>query len=277
MSTFTITAQGFKQFSDYLEGNCGIVLAENKQYLVQCRLAKLMGERGFEQLEQLVLEMNSARGRNLADQVVDAMTTNETLWFRDSHPYEVLRKQLFPEFLVSPSSNMKIWSAACATGQEPYSISMVADEYVQSTAGVKGAKVSIVATDISSTALAAAKKGEYELFALGRGLSKQRQDKCFTQIKDDTWKVNDSIKAAVMFRAINLLDSYAMIGTPDVIFCRNVLIYFSSELKKQILTKMHAQLKPGGYLVLGASESLPGLNDKFEMIHCHPGILYKAK
>jgi len=277
MSAFVITPKGFKQFSSYLENSCGIVLAENKQYLVQCRLAKLMGEQSLSGLEQLVTKMTSAQGRGLTDQVVDAMTTNETLWFRDTHPYDVLKKRLFPELLASSTSNMKIWSAACATGQEPYSMSMVAQEYIEATNGLKGAKVSIVATDISSTALATAKKGEYELFALGRGLSKQRQDKCFTQVNEDTWKINDKIKAAVTFRAINLLESYSMIGNPDVIFCRNVLIYFSSELKKAILTKMHAQLKPGGYLVLGASESLPGLSDKFEMIHCHPGILYKAK
>lgn len=277
MNSFTITPQGFKQFSSYLEDSCGIVLAENKQYLVQCRLAKVMGEHSFSGLEQLVKAMSVPSGKKLTNQIVDAMTTNETLWFRDSHPYEVLTKKIFPEFLTSSSSRLKIWSAACATGQEPYSISMVADEFTAANANVRGAKVDITATDISSTALEIAKKGEYELFALGRGLSKQRLEKYFTQVNSETWKINQNIKASIAFKAINLLDSYAMIGRPDVVFCRNVLIYFSSELKLQILEKIHKQLKPGGYLVLGASESLTGLSDKFEMIHCHPGILYKAK
>ena len=277
MSSFTITPQGFKQFSNYLENSCGIVLAENKQYLVQSRLAKLMGEQPFSQLEQLVAAMTVPSGKTLTDKVVDAMTTNETLWFRDAHPYEVLSKVLFPEFLKNSSSRMKVWSAACATGQEPYSISMAASEYIEKSASLRGARMEIVATDISSTALEAAKKGEYELFALGRGLSKQRQEKFFTQVNDDTWKVNQEIQAPISFKGINLLDSYAMIGRCDVIFCRNVLIYFSSELKRSILQKLHGQLKPGGYLVLGASESLPGLAEKFDMIHCHPGILYKAK
>lgn len=276
MNPFTITPQGFKQFSSYLENSCGIVLAENKEYLVQCRLSKLMSENALKDLDQLVKAMSGFSGKKLTDQVVDAMTTNETLWFRDTHPYEVLSTKLFPEFLTSSSSQLKIWSAACATGQEPYSISIAASEYIAAKSELKGAKISIVATDISTTALATAKKGEYELFALGRGLSKARQDKFFTQIKDDTWQVNAQIKAAIAFKSINLLDSYSMIGRPDVIFCRNVLIYFSSSLKKQILEKIHAQLKPGGYLVLGASESLPGLSDKFEVIHCRPGILYKA-
>lgn len=277
MTTFTITPQGFKQFSSYLEDSCGIVLAENKQYLVQCRLAKVMGENSFSGLEQLVKAMSVPSGKRLTNQIVDAMTTNETLWFRDSHPYEVLAKRLFPELLKSSTSRMKIWSAACATGQEPYSISMVADEYLSANSDCRGAKVDIVATDISSTALDIAKKGEYELFALGRGLSKERQSKYFTQVNSETWKINQQIKAAITFKSINLLDSYAMMGRLDVVFCRNVLIYFSSDLKLRILEKIHSQLKPGGYLILGASESLTGLSHKFEMIHCHPGILYRAK
>ncbi|MFT5706241.1 MAG: chemotaxis protein methyltransferase CheR [Oceanospirillaceae bacterium] len=277
MNSFTITSQNFKQFSSYLEDSCGIVLTDNKQYLVQCRLAKLMNENNFSGLEQLVAAMSKPSGKKLTNDVVDAMTTNETLWFRDSHPYEVLRKKLFPEFLNSSSSRMKVWSAACATGQEPYSMSMAASEYIEANSRIRGAKIDIIATDISPTALSVAKKGEYELFALGRGLSKERQKKFFTEIDNDTWKINQQIQASIAFKSINLLDSYAMIGRPDVIFCRNVLIYFSSDLKHKILQKLHAQLKPGGYLVLGASESLTGLSDKFEMVHCHPGILYKAK
>ncbi|MEH6443235.1 MAG: protein-glutamate O-methyltransferase CheR [Oceanospirillaceae bacterium] len=277
MKSFTITSQDFKRFSSYLEDSCGIVLTDNKQYLVQCRLTKLMDENSFSGLEQLVEAMSRPSGKRLTDQVIDAMTTNETLWFRDSHPYEVLSKKLFPEFLNSPSSRMKVWSAACATGQEPYSMSMAASEYIEANSRIRGAKIDIIATDISPTALDIAKKGEYELFALGRGLSKERQNKFFTEMANDTWKINQQIQASIAFKAINLLDSYSMIGRPDVIFCRNVLIYFSSDLKHKILQKLHTQLKPGGYLVLGASESLTGLSDKFEMVHCHPGILYKAK
>jgi chemotaxis protein methyltransferase CheR len=235
-----------------------------------------MGEQSLASLELLVAAMSKASGRILTDKVIDAMTTNETLWFRDAHPYDVLNNRLFPEILTSSTSRMKIWSAACATGQEPYSMSMVASEFIEANPKARGARVEIVATDISSTALEAAKKGEYELFALGRGLSKQRQEKFFTQVNDETWKINQQIKATIAFKAINLLDSYAMIGQPDVIFCRNVLIYFSSDLKRKILEKLHGQLKKGGYLVLGASESLTGMSDKFQMIHCHPGILYKA-
>lgn len=277
MSAFTITPEGFKQFSAYLENSCGILLADNKQYLVQSRLAKIMKENALSQLEELVKVMSSPSGRGLKDKIVDAMTTNETLWFRDSHPYDVLTKKLFPIFLDRPTSRMKIWSTACSTGQEPYSISMVANEYIEKKQDLRNAAVDIVATDISPTVLEAAKKGEYEMFALGRGLSKERQEKFFKQTSNDSWQVNQKIKSSVNFRSLNLLDSYTMVGKFDVIFCRNVLIYFSSDLKHQILTKLHAQLKPNGYLILGASESMSGLSDKFEMVHCHPGIIYKSK
>ena len=276
MNKFNITAPGFKQFSNFLESRCGIVLTDNKQYLVQCRLAKLMQELSFNTLEQLVSAMSLSSGRSLTDKIVDVMTTNETLWFRDTHPYDVLDKKLFIELLNTSSSHMKIWSAACSTGQEPYSISMVASEFIAANPKSRGAKLEIVATDISSTALQAARKGEYELFALGRGLSKIRLEKFFNQVDTDTWGVKQQIKAAVAFKAINLLESYSMIGQQDVIFCRNVLIYFSSDLKRQILAKMHTQLKKGGYLVLGASESLTGMSDKFQMINYRPGIIYKA-
>ncbi|EPJ44626.1 MAG: MCP methyltransferase, CheR-type [Osedax symbiont Rs1] len=277
MNSFNITSLGFKQFSRYLESSCGIVLAENKQYLVQCRLAKVMSENSYSDLEQLVSAMALPSGRMLKDQVVDAMTTNETLWFRDSHPYEVLIKKIFPELMNNSTSHIRVWSAACATGQEPYSISMVAQEFVEANPSARGAKISIVATDISSTALGLAKKGEYELFALGRGLSKRRQEKFFSKVKEGVWQVNQNVRACVLFKGINLLESYGMLGKLDLVFCRNVLIYFSTELKKVILQKIHAQLKTGGYLMLGASESLPDLSDKFEMIHCKPGIVYKAK
>lgn len=207
MATFTITAEGFKQFSAYLEKSCGILLADNKQYLVQSRLAKIMQENSFSQLDELVKVISAPSGRMLKDKIVDAMTTNETLWFRDNHPYEVLVKKLFPEYLTAPSSRIKIWSTACSTGQEPYSIAMVAREYLDSRPDMRSAGCDIVATDISPTVLEAAKKGEYEMFALGRGLSRERQEKFFTKTSDDRWQVKQEIKSRVAFRNLNLLDS----------------------------------------------------------------------
>jgi len=276
MTSFNITPAGFKQFSSFLEKSCGIVLTENKQYLVHCRLAKIMNQHAFADLESLIQAMSRSTERELNRLVIDAMTTNETLWFRDSHPYEVLKNKFLPEYITSSSSRVKIWSAACSTGQEPYSMAMVAAEYIEENAVCKGAKFDIVATDISTVALDLAKKGEYEAFALGRGLSDARKAKFFTQSQNNAWVVNSQIKSAVTFRAINLLDSYSMMDKVDIIFCRNVLIYFSADIKQKIIEKMHAQLKPGGYLVLGASESMPRLSNKFEMVHCRPGIVYKA-
>jgi chemotaxis protein methyltransferase CheR len=276
MTSFNITPAGFKQFSSFLEKSCGIVLTENKQYLVHCRLAKIMNQHAFSDLESLMQAMSRSSARDLNRLVIDAMTTNETLWFRDLHPYEVLKNKFLPEYISSSSSRVKIWSAACSTGQEPYSMAMVATEYIEANASCKGAKVDVIATDISSEALELAKKGEYEAFALGRGLSDGRKAKFFTQSQNNSWVVSPQIKSSITFRAINLLDSYSMIDKVDIIFCRNVLIYFSAEIKQKIIEKMHAQLKPGGYLVLGASESMPRLINKFEMVHCRPGIVYKA-
>jgi len=237
-----------------------------------------MAEEGFATLGELVDKMSKAPRSPLRELVVDAMTTNETLWFRDVHPFKILEDRIFPEVLANRSlSQIRLWSAACSTGQEPYSISMVYDEYKKRNLGAAKASLNIVATDISASVLATAKKAEYEMLAIGRGLSKERIATYFTKTIDGSWKVKVDVAKAVDFRSLNLMDSYSMLGKFDIIFCRNVLIYFSSESKFDILSRMHAALKPGGYLVLGASESLSGLPDKYEMVHCNPGIIYRAK
>ncbi|KAA0876579.1 CheR family methyltransferase [Nitrincola tapanii] len=274
---FSISADEFRQFSQFLEKSCGILLAEHKQYLVQSRLSRIMQQEGFSSLSELIERLNQARGLSLKEQVIDAMTTNETLWFRDVHPYEILKERLLPE-LASASSfgKLRIWSAACSTGQEPYSISMILEEFRQSKPGSFASGQEIVATDISSSVLEQARRGEYEMLALGRGLSQERLTRFFTSSAEGSWKIRPEISQRVRFQSLNLLGQYSILGQFDIIFCRNVLIYFSSEVKTEILRKMHRQLKPGGYLILGASESLNGLADLYRMIHCRPGIIYQA-
>ncbi|KZZ30369.1 chemotaxis protein, partial [Oleiphilus sp. HI0085] len=216
--------------------------------------------------------------RNLREEVIDAMTTNETLWFRDSHPFTVLKEKIFVEAdkqnTIAP---LKIWSAACSTGQEPYSISIIAKEFQESKPGRLKGGVKVVATDISPTVLANAKSGIYEMLALGRGMSEQRLKKCFSSLEDGRWQIKPEYKTSIDFQLLNLMEGYGRVGTNlDVVFCRNVLIYFSPELKRKILVKIHSVLKKGGYLILGASESLNGLSEYFEMIQCRPGIIYRA-
>jgi len=268
----------FEQFRIFLEKACGIVLGANKQYLVSSRLNKLMEQNSIKSLGELVQRMQSTPRGGLREQVVDAMTTNETLWFRDTYPFEVLKNRVYPELLkANPSARLRIWSAASSSGQEPYSLSMATDEFERSNLGQLKGGVQIVATDLSSAMLQACKSGEYDSLAIGRGLSQERLQRYFDPKGNGRFAIKPAIRTRVEFRALNLLDSYASLGKFDIVFCRNVLIYFSAEVKKDILLRIHATLKPGGYLFLGASEALNGLPDHYQMVQCSPGIIYKVK
>jgi chemotaxis protein methyltransferase CheR len=272
------TNADFEQFRVFLEKTCGILLGTNKQYLVSSRLNKLMEQQKIGSLGELVQRMQSPTRGSLREQVVDAMTTNETLWFRDAYPFEVMKSKVLPEMIkASPGQRLRIWSAACSSGQEPYSLSMTLDEFERSNPGQLRAGVQIVATDLSGSMLTACKSGEYDSLAMGRGLSPERLQRFFDPKPPGRWAVKPPIRSRVEFRSLNLLDTYAVLGKFDVVFCRNVLIYFSAEVKKDILTRIHATLKPGGYLFLGASEALNGLPHLYQMVQCSPGIIYQAK
>ncbi|WP_148862930.1 CheR family methyltransferase [Marinobacter fonticola] len=272
-----ITPQEYEAFKTFLQDACGILLGENKQYLVKSRLRKILEENGHETLGDLVKHLQRPGRNPLREVVIDAMTTNETLWFRDTHPFRILTDRLLPELSETKGAqSLRIWSAACSTGQEPYSIGMAVDEFRRTKPGKLRGDVRIVATDISRSVLDVARKGEYEMLAIGRGLSPERQKNFFTASSTGGWQIKPSIKSMVEFKELNLLERYVF-GKFDLVFCRNVLIYFSAELKKDILTRIHSTLNPGGYLILGASESLNGLPDLYEMVQCQPGIIYRAK
>lgn len=275
-SEFTIDREDYKNFCHFLEKHCGILLNDNKQYLVSSRLGGIMRTEGMTSLKQLLNRIVYQKDNALRDRVIDAMTTNETLWFRDNHPYDILYNKLLPELKGKGLTKLRMWSAACSTGQEPYSISMVIDEFIEANFGSFSRGQEIMATDISSKVLAQARQAEYEMLALGRGLSQDRLKKFFRQSEQNKWKLADRIKQRVIFQQLNLLNTYSALGQFDVVFCRNVLIYFSSDLKREILKKIHKQLNPGGYLMLGASESMSELHEKFKVIHCHPGVIYQA-
>lgn len=267
----------YNEFRTFLEQACGILLGDNKEYLVESRIRPVVLRHDITGLGELVRQMKQAAGKGLKEEVIDAMTTNETLWFRDMHPYRILTDKIFPEFDAGNTlAPLKVWSAACSSGQEPYSISIMANEYAASQGKLKQG-VRITATDISPTVLATAKAGVYEKLALARGMSEERQKQYFTPHGESAWKICSKIQSTVAFQSINLLESFSRIPERyDVIFCRNVLIYFSAALKLDILSRMHQKLKPGGYLILGSSESLNGLSDKYELIQCRPGIIYRA-
>ncbi len=268
----------FEQFRVFLEKTCGILLGTNKQYLVTSRLNKLMEQQGLKTLGDLVRKIQAQPRSGLRELVVDAMTTNETLWFRDTYPFEVLKSRVLPEMLKAGSGpRLRIWSAACSSGQEPYSLSMAIDEFERSSPSQPKTGVQIVATELSGTMLAACKAAEYDSLAIARGLSAERLQRYFDVKAPGRWAVKAPIRSRVEFRVQNLLDSYAGLGKFDIVFCRNVLIYFSADVKKDILKRIHATLRPGGYLFLGASEALNGLPELYQMVQCSPGIIYKAK
>jgi len=268
--------KSYHQFRTFLEQQCGIVLGENKQYLVKSRLAPLMSKFDVTSLGELVTRTLSPVERQLRAAVIDAMTTNETLWFRDDYPFKLLQNKLLPDF-ADRKTPVKIWSAASSSGQEPYSIAMSVLEYKQRNPGAFMRGVQVIGTDISTTMLEHCKYGHYDSLALARGLSEERKRQFFENGDNGMLKVKDEVKKMVNFRPLNLLNSYSLMGRFDIVFCRNVLIYFSPEIKAQIISQIHGTLNSGGYLFLGASESLSGLNDNFNMLRCNPGIVYQKK
>ncbi len=276
MSSRQLDEKSYQDFRTFLEQQCGIVLGENKQYLVKSRLAPLMAKFDVDSLSVLVKRTLSPTERQLRAAVIDAMTTNETLWFRDDYPFELLKSKILPEF-ANHKMPLKIWSAASSSGQEPYSIAMSVLEYMQSKPGAFQRGVQIIGTDISNTMLEHCKYGHYDGLALGRGLSAERKRQFFEPGDNGMHKVKDNVKKLVNFRPLNLLNSYSLMGRFDIVFCRNVLIYFAPEVKTQILSQIHDVLNPNGYLYLGASESLSGLNQNFDMVRCNPGIVYQKK
>lgn len=276
MSNRELHDSEYKLFRDFLEQQCGIVLGENKQYLVKSRLAPLMLRFGVSSLSELVNKTLNPFERQLRAAVIDAMTTNETLWFRDSYPYELLKQQIFPE-LEKTCRSIKIWSAASSSGQEPYSIAMTGLEYQQGRPNAFSGGINILGTDISNTMLEHCQRAEYDGLALSRGLSPERRSRFFEDSGKGMMRLKDVVRKNVNFRHLNLLDSYTLLGSFDIIFCRNVLIYFSPEVKAKIIRQFSQALNPRGYLFLGASESLSTSNSDFEMLRCNPGIIYRKK
>ena len=266
--------KSYHQFRTFLEQQCGIVLGENKQYLVKSRLAPLMAKFDVASLSDLVTQTLSPAKRQLRAAVIDAMTTNETLWFRDDYPFELLKNKVLPE-IAAKSQSLKIWSAASSSGQEPYSIAMAVQEFKQKNIGAFKGGIQIIGTDISTTMLEHCKYAHYDSLALSRGLSAQRKSQFFEPGDNGMYKVKENIKKMVSFRPLNLLNSYSLMGRFDLVFCRNVLIYFAPEIKSQIISQIHGVLNKDCYLFLGASESLSGLNQNFKMVRCNPGIIYQ--
>lgn len=271
-----ISSDDYERFKLFLEQACGILLGEGKQYLITSRLTKLLRNENIPSVSALLQAIEMRQPRHLRDAVIDAMTTNETSWFRDQSPFEILAKELFPVLDKAGKRQCRIWSSACSSGQEPYTISIALSEYMAKVSNSNLINTQIMATDISMSMLATAKQAEYDEAILGRGLTVERKQQFFKPI-GERWRVAEDIIRRVTFNEQNLLASYVTLGKFDIIFCRNVLIYFSAERKTDILNRMALSLNPGGYLFLGASETINGYTDAFEMIRSPHGVFYRLK
>jgi len=273
-----ISLSEFDLFRRLILEKCGISLDNSKTYLIENRLARLITETGCKNFGELYFMLkNSSQSKELLNQVIEAVTTKETLWFRDQYPFKSLTDIIFPEYIKKNSlSEINIWSAGCSTGQEPYSIAITVQEFAKTLIdGVKFQnRVTILGTDISELALEHALIGEYDDIAIQRGLSEKRLKNFFYK-NGKKWQVNDSIKRLIHFKYQNLMDISSRIGPFDIVFLRNVMIYFSDELKRKIFKQFNSVMKKGGYLFLGTGETVQGYSDQFSFIKHEGGIFFK--
>jgi len=247
-----------------LKQRSGLVLSADKQYLVESRLLPIARKAGFVHLSELVAALQRGDRDVLMTRVVEAMTTNETFFFRDKTPYENFRFTVMPALLSAREvvRTIRIWCAAASTGQEPYSLAMALKE---GQPDLSGWRIEIVATDLSSEVLEKARAGVYSQFEVQRGLPIQLLVKYFTKV-GDMWQVAPEIRAMVKFRQLNLLADFSALGSFDLVFCRNVLIYFDQETKIDLLNRLARITAGDGYLVLGAAETVVGLTDRFRTV-----------
>ncbi|MDP6343103.1 MAG: protein-glutamate O-methyltransferase [Alphaproteobacteria bacterium] len=269
-----MTPDDFKLLADLLKERSGLALNEDKTYLLESRLAPVARKHGLTGLDDLVGEIRSKRPEGLIHAVTEAMTTNESFFFRDTTPFDVFEKVVMPEFLQSRAGakRLRIWSAACSTGQEPYSLAMVLKEMAAKLADWR---IEIVGTDISGEVLEKAKVGIYSQFEVQRGLPIQLLMKYFAQV-NELWQVDAALRAMVSYREFNLLKDLKPLGKFDVVFCRNVLIYFDQATKAQVLKGISEILTDDGCLFMGAAETVLGITDTFKPVPGQRGVYAKT-
>jgi chemotaxis protein methyltransferase CheR len=256
-----VTPPDYEYLRKLLKDQSGLDLSADKQYLIESRLLPLARKSGVPGISELVQKMK-AGSASLVTQVVEAMTTNETFFFRDKVPFDHFRQLIMPEILKARASrkSVRIWCAAGSTGQEPYSLAMCLKEM---GAALAGWRTEIIATDLSQEVLEKSKAGIYSQFEVQRGLPIQMLVKYFKQT-GEFWQINADIRAMVQHRQLNLLHDFSQLGTFDVIFCRNVLIYFDQDTKINIFNRLHRATEPDGFLALGAAETVVGLTEAFK-------------
>lgn len=253
-----------------LKERSGLTLAKDKAYLLESRLLPVARKWKFANFEELARVVRTKPDEALLRDVTEAMTTNESFFFRDIKPFDQFRDIVLPHMLTARAQQktMRIWSAACSSGQEPYSLAMILSEQA---AKLQGWRIEIVATDLSTEILSRAREGMYSQFEVQRGLPIQLLVKYFQQ-NGDRWQINKPVRDMVQFRPFNLLQPMAPLGRFDVVFCRNVLIYFDQQTKSEVLARIAKSMPPDGVLYLGGAETVLGITDKFVPIAGHRGI-----
>ena len=264
----------FQFIADWLKKRSGLALTEDKIYLLDSRLLPVARNHGCDSVTALIHLVRTSRNDAVLREVTEAMTTNESLFFRDSKPFDYLRQTILPAYKAAGGrSSTRIWSAACSTGQEPYSIAM---SLLEEEAKMPGWKYEIVATDLAQKVLDRARAGIFSQFEVQRGLPIQMLIKYFAQLPANMWQIKEPLRAMVSYRMQNLLEGFAILGKFDIIFCRNVLIYFDEATKAQVVDSLANALLPGGYLALGCSEALMDKTQRFSAVTQCSG-LYRLK
>lgn len=278
MEKVEITLIEYKLLSAYIEQICGIQLGDDKDYLVRTRLNYLLNATGSKTFTQLYNRIRSDQTNTLKREVINAITTKETSFFRDNTPFEMLKYKIIPDIINSTDNSdlnkpLNIWSAACATGQEVYSISMIIKDVFR---GITTPNINILGTDISDNAIKSANQGIYNDVEMERGLPKLVKDRYFSH-KTNGWQINNEIKDLTTFETFNLFDSFENKGPFDIILCRNVTIYFNDNDKKDIFDRLGKRLKKGGYLIIGSTETIEHLCPQYISFKYKQSVYYQKR
>jgi len=263
---------------DFIYTISGIALDSSKEYLVESRLSALMDEIRCASFSELVRRAQSESGGVLKRRIIDGITTNETLFFRDSSPFDLLRHKILPDLIDHRAGRgvktpLRIWSAACSTGQEPYSVAMVLKEVL---GDLSRYDIRLLGTDISDQAIARASRAVYSQNEMERGLAASVRSKYFVPHANG-WQVRDDIRAMASFRRLNLMENFAFLGRFDIVFCRNVAIYFNDKDRASLFSRIERCLEPDGYLIIGSTELLKDICPQFEPKQYLRSVFYQVK
>jgi len=269
-----VSPEDYNYITKFLLDTTGLSLGENKEYLLEARLIPIAQAHGMNGIEDLALSLRSRLDRSLEQEVMEAMTTNESSFFRDRRPFDELKASILPDIIAERkmTQKLRIWCSACSNGQEPYSIIMVLREHFPELANWN---IQITATDLCTKALKRAEEGVYSQFEVQRGLPVQLLMKYFDQ-NEQGWKIKEDKGVSIQWKHLNLLEDFKHLGMFDIVFCRNVLIYFEPDLKRNILDRVRDQMNSSGVLLLGAAETVLGISDHYSKLSGCQSAIYQV-